>query len=200
MNRKALLRFSRAQKSLTFKFDEINFLKSIDVLYEELDEDAQKAWIRLWVLRYIECLRWLRRKIPKEDIIYEMAEMYMIELTTTPDGVTRYVYDAELLRKRDRLKEAIQSVKSVGEKSAEIKKALRFWSQMAQQYTDTVSDAAMIKAFEDGGVKKVRWFTQDDERVCHECDLLDGKVFVINRIPPKPHWRCRCWLEPVRSK
>lgn len=153
----------------------------------------------MWVLRYIECMKWLKRKIPKEDIIYEMAEMYMIELTTLPDGVTRYIYEAEVPRKRDRLKEAVQAANTLGEKSAELKKALRFWSQMSQQYTDTVTDAAMIKGFEDAGVTRVRWHTQDDERVCHDCDLLDNKVFPINKIPAKPHWRCRCWLEPIRK-
>lgn len=171
--------------------------KEIDRLYEGMDNDNRTAYVKLFASRYIELLHWLKRKLPREDDILDMAEIATLEILTTPDDVTHYTYDTEVYRKRDRLKEAVNSVSGKMKKSAEIDKALRLWSGQAQQYADTVSDAATIRAFQDAGVKRVKWVTENDQRVCPDCNKLNGKIFAIDKVPPKQHWRCRCWVTPV---
>jgi len=43
------------------------------------------------------------------------------------------------------------------------------------------------------GIRKLEWLTAGDERMCPECEALDGKTFPIDRFPPQPkHPRCRC--------
>ena len=43
------------------------------------------------------------------------------------------------------------------------------------------------------GVSKLEWLTTGDERMCPECEALDGKTFPVDRFPPQPkHARCRC--------
>lgn len=184
------------------KFDELNVIRLTDRLYKNLDEKA-KTWMKdLYILRYEEAFKSVagKRKDRVElddDEIDELAEMELANLLEEPDAVTHYAYNAEVMRKRDRLKEALDSVSSQSEREYEIQKAMRFWSQMVAQYCDTTSDAATVKAFQNAGVERVMWHTQKDQRVCGECDELDGKVFSVTALPPKPHWGCRCWITPI---
>ena len=52
--------------------------------------------------------------------------------------------------------------------------------------------------YEKAGIKKVRWHTAYDERVCSECGGLDGLEFSLNDVPGPPrHSGCRCSLEAI---
>ena len=43
------------------------------------------------------------------------------------------------------------------------------------------------------GVRKLEWMTMDDERMCPECEALDGNVYPIDKFPGQPkHPQCRC--------
>ena len=43
------------------------------------------------------------------------------------------------------------------------------------------------------GVRKLEWLATGDERMCPECEPLDGKVYPIDKFPNQPkHPRCRC--------
>ena len=47
-------------------------------------------------------------------------------------------------------------------------------------------------------VDAVMWVTELDERVCEECDALEGEVFLPDEAPACPmHPNCRCRLVPV---
>ena len=47
-------------------------------------------------------------------------------------------------------------------------------------------------------VDAVMWATELDERVCEECDALEGEVFLLDEAPACPmHPNCRCRLVPV---
>ncbi len=61
-------------------------------------------------------------------------------------------------------------------------------------------DTARIDTFKKNGIRRVKWQTQEDEKVCEECNERDGKIYPIDNIPTKPHYRCRCWVEPVLEK
>ena len=191
-----LSRFEKYQSALNLaKFDELNVIKETKVLYGRLDKTARE-WLRmLWLYRYEEVTKWLMRQA--DDDIDDLVEMYMANLLDKPNAVTKYSYDAEVLRKRDRQAEAVNAAGQRSEKEYEIKKAMRLWGQMVAQYADETADASTVQAFRDAGVKQVLWHTQRDQRVCRECDELDGKVFDIDALPDKPHWRCRCWITPV---
>lgn len=105
-----------------------------------------------------------------------------------------YIYSNEVLRKRDRLEEALLT----GEDNyTEMRKALSYWHSMTAQYADNITDMAVLKSFKDAGVKKVKWVTQEDEKVCGKCEPKDGNVYSIDSVPPKEHWRCRCYFVPV---
>lgn len=185
----------------------MNVFGEIDALYEDLDEDNRTALVDLYAAQYYACVQYLRRLIDidsdfddmldlylEDRYLQEQAERKVTEMLERPDPVTHYIYDAEVYRKRDRTKEAINSETSVAEKQRVFDKAVRYWTQMTQQYADNVNDAATIQAFMDAGIDYVMWHTEEDDRVCDECEPLDRKIFAIDEVPGKPHWGCRCWI------
>lgn len=199
LNRKAMLRFDRARGLLMAdSFDELNVYRTMESVYRGLRRDNEERFRELYAARYREIYLYLKRSWPGDDTVDELAELYLAHLLTEPNALTRYAYDAESLRKRDRAVEAINSVPTKSEKDEEFRKALRYWSRQTGFYIDMIADDAAIQSMKDCGVKKVRWHTQADEKVCEACRELNGRIFDIDHVPEKEHLHCRCWLEPIR--
>lgn len=193
LNKKAIRRFSKAKRSILLNIDELNIIKICDSLYEDLESDNIDTFQDLAIMVYED--------IMKESLNKEEEELLFIwlnrEVLNQPDEVTQYTYSNEVERKKERTKEAIIASTA---KAQELDRALRYWSQMTTQYGDIITDKTMIKAYKDSGVKKVQWNSEKDEKVCEKCKELDGKIFDIDKVPNKQHWRCRCWLSPVVEK
>ena len=188
LKKKAIRRFEDAKsKAAGVKFDELNVLGICQALYAALESDNFKTFLELAIMKYLATEPHGDDE-PDDEWLMEYLEFY--------DPVTKYVYANEVERKRDRLAEAVNAST---EKVKEFTKGLGYWVQMTAHYADDVSDTATIKAFKDAGITKVMWHTVTDNRVCEDCEERDGKVYNINKIPPKPHWGCRCYLTAVRS-
>lgn len=110
--------------------------------------------------------------------------------------VTGYVFAHELDRKEARCAEAVAMTDNLQKTVDEQMRA--FAGQHNQGVEDIVRDAS-IQGMMDAGVKKVKWITVKDERRCEHCRDLHGMIFDIDKIPPKPHRRCRCQVVPVRE-
>jgi len=181
----AVRRANRVKKRLNIVgFDELNVVNAVDALYKELDLDNRREFLRLFLDRYREI----------NDTIYEMAEMYITTLLNEPNETTNYVYASEVLRKRDRAKEAIMSAPTKVQKQILLDKAIRMFEQMTAWYADFVSQGAEIQALKDSGVKKVQRHEMNDDKVCAVCRKADGEIYDIDKIPPLPHPRCRRWF------
>lgn len=199
MNRQAVRRLTAAKHDLLIDgFDELNVIKRLDRLYADLDSDARRKLRELYVVVYEETYLSMtgRKRLTgeQEDELDELAEMYLSGLLSEPNAVTRYAWDAEVYRKRDRAKEAVNAVPTRVQKQIEMDKALRYWSQMAGWYADLTAEDASVMAMKDAGVKKVKRHEQDDRKVCTECREADGEIYPIDDIPPKPHLHCRRWF------
>lgn len=193
MNRENLKAFGRLKMA---KWDELNVIREVTAVYRESTQRARKryygiAW-DVYLMVMLECGvdGENARKKAKEAITYDWVDA---ELEET-DLLTLYRFDTETERKAQRLVEALSVTEN---RDAEIDKALRLWSRQVGQYAINFTDLAAIQAFEDAGIEKVEWVTQKDEKVCSECGALDGQVFALDEIPPKPHWGCRCFWRPV---
>lgn len=184
-------------------FDELNVMRQIDKLYEKLDRNNRKRFRELFVLSYTEMYLFaVGRKTltgKEEDEIDELVEMYLAGLLDEPNEVTKYTYSSEVIRKRDRAKESINAVIGRAAKQVQLDKALRFWSQMTGWYADFVWEDAIVSAMKAAGVKKVVRHERDDDKVCKVCKDADGKVYDIDKIPPKPHLHCRRWFTPYKK-
>lgn len=189
LNKRAVRRFSKAKDEAAEKrFDELSVIGIAKTLYADLEADNEEVFEDLAEMAYEQAEPHGEEK-PNRD--------WLLALLLAYSAVTKYVYLHEVDRKRDRTAEAINSTTA---KATEFKRGLMYWSQMTAQYADNVTDEATVKAFRDAGVERVRWITERDSKVCEKCRERDGKIYPINAIPPKTHWRCRCHLEAVREK
>lgn len=181
MNRRNLRAFDGIK---TLKFDELNVMKYVTKVYEDAVKLAKKRYLQIALEAYR--LAKGKKKIDR-DWILDMLEEY--------DPVTMYLYEPEAERKKDRTVEAVLSSPN---KIEAVDKALKLWTLQNTHYAEKSVDKATLQAFEDNGIEKVRWVTAEDEKVCEECRKRDGKIYPIDKLPPKPHYRCRCTYEPVK--
>lgn len=114
--------------------------------------------------------------------------------------VTGYLYDKEAERKRLRLNEQILTAREYNDRisfNKSLRRTSNLWWTQTQQYGIDIVDAATRKAYKDLGVTKVQWITNIDGRECQVCRERNLVIYDIKKVPPKPHYNCRCWLEPV---
>lgn len=182
LNRKIVREFSGI-KSLR-NFDEINVLERVTEAYEEIYRTALEYFLRLAERAY--------KDAADAGLVVEIDAEFIGRLLSEPDPVSMYAFDSEFDRKRLRLAEA---VRASGGSNLEISRSMRLLSSMLALYAVTVTDAATVKGYKDSGAEKVRWVSEDDKRTCKKCRERNGRVYPIDKIPPKPHINCRCWLE-----
>lgn len=183
LNRLAIRRFREAQREAgLMKWDELTVIRVVKKLYKDLAADNRKAFLEL-ARKVYNGVEPHGDKRPDGDWL----DAFLLEY----GPVTKYVYLHEVDRKRDRTTEAI--IAST-DKAKEFRRGLLYWGQMTAQTCLDVTDAAALKAWKDAGVKKVRWITERDEKVCKTCRGRDGKVYPIDKVPSKSHWGCRCHL------
>ena len=129
------------------------------------------------------------------DMAYDdITTDWVLDMLEDVDPVTLYSFLQEADRKRDRLTEALSASPN---RDKEVDKALKAWVKQTAQYADNTVDYARMTAFRSAGIRQVRWHTQEDDRVCPDCVPLDGKIFDIDKVPPRPHFGCRCFCTPI---
>lgn len=156
------------------KIDELNVIESSKKMYDELLSTAIGAYLRI-----------AKKKYPRA------TKKWLMAILTDYDRVTGYVFTHEMERKRARFAEGTIAGTEDGT-------AKRLMALMLSQYAITVTDYAVLAALTDEGFTKVRWVSTEDERRCKVCKERHGKVYNINRVPPKPHLNCRCYFVPVK--
>ncbi|MBC9783539.1 minor capsid protein [Heliobacterium chlorum] len=127
-------------------------------------------------------------------------------------------YQLDLIRKvslevKQQIREQLQLGYIQGESIPDIAKRLRntkldkgIWP-LVEKRAVVVARTEILRAsnqgakfvYESYGVKRVKWLTAADERVCKVCGPLHRKLFPIDKIPfggPPAHPRCRCFIVP----
>ena len=156
-------------------------------LYQDLARDNQEVFLELAQERYQEVE-------PHGEEPPDLA--WLLALLAAYNAVTKVIYDNDVDRKRQYTAEGINSSTA---KVTEFRRGLHYWADLTSNYADIVTDESTLKAYRDAGVKRVRWVTAGDEKVCEICRERNGKVYSINSIPSK-HRRCRCVYIPVDNK
>jgi SPP1 gp7 family putative phage head morphogenesis protein len=139
----------------------------------------------------------------KEEEEKALSGEWLLGVLLGYNFVTGYVYDREVERKRLRLNEQMLTAKEYDSREM-FNDGLRrtanlLWTQTSQ-YGISVVDAATLQAYEDMGVEEVRWKARIDGRECKVCRERHNKIFKISEVPEKTHYRCRCYLEPVKTE
>ena len=170
------------RQARTTSLDELNVIAVSHDIYDTALNETKQEMARLSRVVY-------ERYGDREDFD---GTAFVLALMLAYDPVTKYVYENEVDRKRARFVEGVLGSPSPLE---EIKLAERLWVSMNKVFADEVTFQTMIQAYKDSGVKTVRWVTSEDERRCATCGAMHGKIYSIDKVPPKPHRNCRCWVE-----
>ena len=179
--------YSKLFRKLT-SFDELNVIEVSHEIYNEVLKLVEQESTRLVKAVYDSYSE-------NHTISVTDATAFVLALMLAYNPVTKYVYKNELERKRSRFAEGVIASESPIE---EVELAKRLLVALNRQFEDDVTFDTVVKAFEDDGVKEVRWITAEDDKRCKECKSRHGKIYPIHRIPPKPHRYCRCYLEKIK--
>lgn len=187
---------------LTLNFDELNVMKAQSVttnLYKRLDKMNRKYMQDVADNAYREA----QREAAPHKKPARLGAKWLIALLLSYDPITKYVYTHEVDRKRARLFEAIVADRHAESRIGimqDYKTARSAWRRQSGQYMITVEDAAVLDGYKKAGVKRVMWKSEHDDKTCDTCLKRDGLIFLIRDVPDKPHYGCRCTLEPIIEK
>jgi SPP1 gp7 family putative phage head morphogenesis protein len=189
--RKILRRFRQLNQSL-LAFDEINALSAVNNAYDDVINMTVDALRDIAKKTY----RWVNGS--DGDFI---VDMWLSDWLRQADPVMHYKFYEEADRKRSRLFEAIESVRTSAERKKQIDTGLRYWSKQFEQTADNLVSAVVLQAYKDNGVKYVMRMIMSDARVCDDCYRRKGKIYPVDSPLLKAlHWNCRCWWMPVKYK
>ena len=144
----------------------------------------------------------------------DIDQAWILALVASFNAVTKYIYTDEVKAKSNYFNQKItNSLKArVAQKkeltmygadiNANFKEAKQLWANMSDSMMVFVGTNAMVQAYKDTGVKKVRYHTEEDDKVCELCEPKNGKVLRVDELvygvnAPPIHNYCRCWLEPI---
>ena len=189
--KKILRRFRQLNQSL-LAFDEINALSAVNNAYDDVINMTVDAFRDIAKKTY----RWVNGS--DGDFI---VDMWLSNWLRQADPVMHYKFYEEADRKRSRLFEAIESVRTSAERKKQIDTGLRYWSKQFEQTADNLVSAVVLQAYKDNGVKYVMWMIMSDAKVCDDCYRRKGKIYPVDSPLLKAlHWNCRCWWIPVKYK
>ena len=179
-------------------FDELNVVntrKTTQKMYDGFLKDNEDI--------YLKVARDAYRRATEGSEKIEIDREWLVGVLAGYNLVTGYLYNREADRKRLRLNEQILTAREYGNRQMfqdSLRRSANLWWTQTTQYGITAVDEATIQGFKDIGVKYVRWIAADDEKTCPTCGARDNKIYPINKIPPKPHYGCRCYIVPAKEE
>lgn len=195
MNKRNLRAFDGLK---TLKFDELNVMRTVTKIYDNSVKLAKRRYMEIALDAFLEALILAGMdRDEAEDLAEEtITEDWVLDMLEDYNELTLYRFDTEVERKKQRTEEALLAALN---KNEEVDKALRLWTRQVAQYADNSVIYATIDGYKAAGVKKVKWVSENDGRVCVTCHERNGKIYLIDKLPLYPaHWWCRCVILPVK--
>ena len=130
----------------------------------------------------------------------EINDAWVVAFLGAYNFVSGYLYESEAERKRLRLAEQMMTAReylSRTQYNDSLKRSANLWWSQTSHYMLDVVDAATLDGYKECGVKKVKWNTNIDGRECSTCRERNGQIYDIDKVPPKAHRNCRCYITPV---
>ena len=180
-------------------FDELNISdikKHVHKLYKSVYKTVKQEFLKV-VNEIYQTIYDESVAMGFDGDIRNLDEAWIEEFFDWYNPVTKYVFSNELDRKESRLFEAL--VSNELERLKSYTYAERLITQQIEQYAIDLEDTIAKVVYEDTNVKKVMWNAEQDHRTCGDCAELDGQIFELDKVPPKQHYQCRCWLTPVKE-
>ena len=186
-----------------FGFDELNasrITQKTTSLFNRLMDENKKQYITAAKKAYSDAVALAVAAGYKDSGKDRITEAWLAGLLLSYNFVSGYLYESEAERKRLRLAEQMMTAKEYLNRplynDSLRRSANLWWTQTAHYMLDAV-DTATLDGYKDSGVEKVLWHTNIDGRECKTCRERNGKTYDINKVPPKAHRNCRCYITPV---
>lgn len=192
INRDNLKTFSRLKLA---KWDELSVIREVTAAYNTVLRRVKKWFLDVALLAYMAAMEEAGRKGTERQARRAINDDWILAMLEETDPVLLYKFIPELERKKQRLIEALPVAL---DRNKEIDGALRAVSKQIGWSIINVVDAATVEAYEDAKVDYVQWVSEHDARVCDVCEDMDGNVYVVSKVPPKPHPACRCRIRPYK--
>jgi SPP1 gp7 family putative phage head morphogenesis protein len=187
-------------------FDELNVTnikKVTKAMFDRLLSENEKMYHKAANKAYSKAKKKAEEAGYREEEKEGLGAEWLLGALSAYNFVTGYVYDREAERKRLRLNEQMLTAKEYDSRELfndGLQRAANLWWTQTSQYGISVVDKATLQAYEDMGVKRVRWNAHIDGRECKVCRERHNKIYEIAKVPEKTHYRCRCILEPVKTE
>ena len=184
-------------------FSELNALviqRETTELIKKLLKDNEEAFKKIAEDAIAEAAADIENLTGEQAKRVKADDKYVDEILNQYNEITGYLYYPEADRKRARLSEALIVALMLLDRSKyhdNLRKFANLWHTQTVQYEITITDETRVDIFDRNGIKKVKWNAEHDEKTCKVCRERDGKIYPIDKVPPKPHYNCRCWLTPV---
>ena len=137
----------------------------------------------------------------REIVIPDKA--WVVAYLKSYNYVSGFLYEQEAERKRLRLAEQMLTAKEYQSRTLyndSVRRSANLWWMQTAHYMLDAVDESTLYTYKMMGVERVEWHTNIDGRECKTCRERDGKIYDIDKVPPKAHRGCRCRWEPVPKK
>jgi SPP1 gp7 family putative phage head morphogenesis protein len=189
-----------------FGFDELNVsrvTKETTELFERLLAENSKRYLQAAIKACEDARARVIIAGYEDRYVAVPDEAWVAGFLGKYNFVSGYLYEQEAERKRLRLAEqmltAVEYQNRTLYNDSTRRSANLWWMQTAHYMLDAV-DESTLYTYEKMGVERVEWHTNIDGRECKTCRDRDGKIYPIDKVPPKPHRNCRCRYSPVPKK
>ena len=189
-----------------FGFDELNAPRvtaETTELFERLMRENKRMYLKVAQKAYANAVELAASVGYQANSDNKINEVWLIGLLAAYNFVSGYLYESEAERKRLRLAEQMMTAREYLNRTLyndSLRRAANLWWTQTAHYMLDAVDQATLEGYRDSGVEKVKWNTNIDGRECKTCRERNGKIYPIDKIPPKAHRNCRCYLTPVPKK
>ena len=186
-----------------FGFDELNaprITQETTDLFNRMMRENKKQYLKAAEKAYADAIALAIAAGYEKPSENRIGEMWLIGLLGAYNFVSGYLYESEAERKRLRLAEQMMTAKEYLNRplyNDSLRRSANLWWTQTAHYMLDVVDTATLDGYKDSGVEKVMWNTNIDGRECKVCRERNGKIYAIDKVPPKAHRNCRCYFTPV---
>ena len=186
-----------------FGFDELNaprVTKETTELFNRLLRENEKQYLKVARRAYSDAVILAVAAGYKDPGENRIDEVWLVSLLGAYNFVSGYLYKSEAERKRLRLTEQMMTAREYQNRTLyndSLRRSANLWWTQASHYMLDAVDQATLDSYKDCGVERVQWHTNIDGRECSICRERHGQIFAIDKVPPKAHRNCRCYIRPV---
>ena len=189
-----------------FGFDELNAHRvSVETiaLFDRLMRENERLYLQVAKRAYADAIVLAVAAGYTDPGKNRINASWVGNLLAAYNFVSGYLYESEAERKRLRLAEQMMTAKEYQSRTLyndSVRRSANLWWTQAAHYMIESVDKATLDGLKDSGVERVQWHTKIDGKECKVCRDRNGRIYDIDKVPPKAHRGCRCYFTPIKKQ